>query len=583
MGGALMTLGELGFLGVFIGGGLGASGEYGLPTVIYYDIPEWSVMLANGWRSFRSYPWSTVYPSLAFFLAILGFTFLGEGVCWLTERLTLGFRALFNRYTVAASLVVALGANLAFASSSFYTVYAPWAQSFNGARALASVQHLANESYDGRRADTADAARAAEWIAAQFESLGLQPAGQNELGYYQDYVTRYRVPTEVPTCVLRSPGGQAITLTHGVDFVESIGPYSTGGWGAGEVVVVTSGSRDVWSIGQLAIKYNIGPGEVERRERIALELAPGAFEDALGLPSAGVLTLDDAGVSDYRFEMLARERTAGPAGPTLRLRRAWAERLLADTGRSLDELLALTHDGVEAFYVPTGWRAELHMPSEVRTDVVARNVLAFWPGRDMVLDAEAIVVSAHYDGLGRRPDGTLHPGANDNASGVAVMLEAIRVLKAQCFAPKRTLILVAWTGGEFHEPPDYVNWLGARLGFAEAYTVVAALDMQGLGAGTGHHLVAWRATSERLSQVVARAAHKVGTPHTSLGPGLHADPALWPAPPRGIPAVTLSWAGSDNLAHRPTDRAEAVDLDKLAQAGRTLALTLMVLASDPAY
>ena len=69
-----------------------------------------------------------------------------------------------------------------------------------------------------------------------------------------------------------------------------------------------------------------------------------------------------------------------------------------------------------------GMAAEMSVPNAHRTAVEGLNVLGLWPGEDVSLDVEAIIVAAHYDGLGRLPDGTPVPGANDNASGVATML-----------------------------------------------------------------------------------------------------------------------------------------------------------------
>ena len=57
--------------------GFAAEGE-AMPSVVYYDVPEWSVMLANSWRQFPATLGDAI-PRLAFFIAIAGFTFLGEG------------------------------------------------------------------------------------------------------------------------------------------------------------------------------------------------------------------------------------------------------------------------------------------------------------------------------------------------------------------------------------------------------------------------------------------------------------------------------------------------------------------------
>jgi len=64
---------------------------------------------------------------------------------------------------------------------------------------------------------------------------------------------------------------------------------------------------------------------------------------------------------------------------------------------------------------------------------------------------------------------------------------------------------------------------------------------------------------------------------------LHADGRLFPAPSTKTPSVIVSWAGADDLAHMPSDTAEALDSTKLGQVGRMVSLALMVLSSDPAY
>src|SRR5207244_10612422 len=60
-------------------------------------------------------------------------------------------------------------------------------------------------------------------------------------------------------------------------------------------------------------------------------------------------------------------------------------------------------------------------------DATASNVLALWPGSDPLLREETIILGAHHDHFGVQA-GLLFPGADDNASGTAVLLEIARVL-----------------------------------------------------------------------------------------------------------------------------------------------------------
>ncbi|MBF0503352.1 MAG: M20/M25/M40 family metallo-hydrolase, partial [Candidatus Riflebacteria bacterium] len=83
-----------------------------------------------------------------------------------------------------------------------------------------------------------------------------------------------------------------------------------------------------------------------------------------------------------------------------------------------------------------------------------RNVIGCLPGTDEKLRDQSVIICAHYDHLGLGwPDvragnqGKIHPGADDNGSGVAVMLELARILSGG-FKPARTIIFAAFTGEE---------------------------------------------------------------------------------------------------------------------------------------
>lgn len=106
-------------------------------------------------------------------------------------------------------------------------------------------------------------------------------------------------------------------------------------------------------------------------------------------------------------------------------------------------------DGAQSFmqtwteFVPT-----------LQRDVELKNIIGILPGHTPAYAGQSVVISAHYDHLGMGDAGAhavhrgqLHPGADDNASGVAVMLELAR-LAAQKWQPERTLVFVAFTGEE---------------------------------------------------------------------------------------------------------------------------------------
>jgi hypothetical protein len=90
-----------------------------------------------------------------------------------------------------------------------------------------------------------------------------------------------------------------------------------------------------------------------------------------------------------------------------------------------------------------------------RQEVPAYNVVGILDGSDPTLKNETIVIGAHYDHLGRGGEGSLaprsgeiHHGADDNASGVAGVLELAHVFTTQRPKPKRTIVFVAFSGEE---------------------------------------------------------------------------------------------------------------------------------------
>jgi hypothetical protein len=97
---------------------------------------------------------------------------------------------------------------------------------------------------------------------------------------------------------------------------------------------------------------------------------------------------------------------------------------------------------------PVGGASYLHaIPGPLGTDgkaaTIGTNVIGVLPGTDPALAGEYIMVTAHYDHLGIQ-GGRLYPGADDNASGVAMMLEVARCLAAAPVPPRRSILFVGF-------------------------------------------------------------------------------------------------------------------------------------------
>jgi hypothetical protein len=286
---------------------------------------------------------------------------------------------------------------------------------------------------------------------------------------------------------------------------------------------------------------------------------------------------------------------AGVFPPVLYISPETADALLATGGSSLQALQALRDA------LPRGSMATTEHGATARTYLEGfdgmdetgdyMNVIGFIPGTGALveqvegrgLDRQVIVVSAYYDGLGSMPDGVLYPGANDNASGVAMMLELARQMMASPYQPKKTVLFVAWAGGERRESLSLVEIMNAKIGFS-SLTPEAVIELSGVGAGTMDQAAIGEGSSFRLIQVFQDAAAEFGLRTTTRGRGPHFDiPASAAFGGRAATTLALSWDGSDATAHTPLDTPEAIDPAKLEQLGRSALLTLHLLARETVY
>lgn len=123
------------------------------------------------------------------------------------------------------------------------------------------------------------------------------------------------------------------------------------------------------------------------------------------------------------------------------------------------------------------------------------NVLGKLEGSDPALRQETILLGAHMDHLGR-PNGVLHPGADDNGSGVSALLEIARALATHSTRPRRTVLIAFWTGeeegkfgsGHYTRQPRWalaatkaylnLDMIGHPWTPAELQTLVAATDLK---------------------------------------------------------------------------------------------------------
>jgi ABC-type dipeptide/oligopeptide/nickel transport system permease component len=597
MGAVLMLLGELGFIGIFIGGGAFAELEYMGPLYHYSDVPEWGALLSNVRTYARAYPWMAIYPSLVFFITILGFNLFGEGIRRMVEGVGIGINRLVNRYTLALALLAVLSVAWVRANTGATAVYKQQASAFDGQQALAHVQALADPAMDGLALGTPGMDAAADYVAQQFQALGLQKAGE-DFSYFQTRSRAYEQLDAIPELVVQDNGP---ALVYHQDFVEyPDGPNRNMGQAQGKVHFIAMG--DLMRSGEWGNSYVVLKNR-DFSDDILLVLSERDFLYLQGMTYKGMLVVAaDAADLRRRYTLSARDPFwLGSAGdqnghgtPILWVSPSTADRLLESTGYTLADLRGKAEElgQDEILELPTGVNVSMDIQGTVHDKVPARHVIGHMPGLSAELDDHLIVVLAQYDTPPPSPSGELYSAANDNASAVAVMLEAIRAMRETGYQPYKTILFVAYSGeglegGERVSRPEIAKLLQAKYGFSTAFDLEAVVTLRGLGAGEGNGLVISTGGSLRLADLFERSAHRVGVStrraEEVVDISIVFEDKSFTEGGQEAPNIRLSWDGWEATSRLPTDTLETVSADKLERAGRALSLALMILGREVQY
>jgi len=212
-------------------------------------------------------------------------------------------------------------------------------------------------------------------------------------------------------------------------------------------------------------------------------------------------------------------------------------------------------------------------------NVALKNVIGVLPGSDPRHAGESLVIAAHYDHMGRgehfgrREDrGIIHPGADDNASGIAVMLELARSLNATPLP--RTLVFVAFTGEE-------TGLLGSRhyVRHTDVYpadSIIALLNLDTVGRLGDQPLTLFgTGSADEWVHIFRGAGYVTGVPVNTVADdfGSSDQTAFIES---GIPAVQF-FSGNHEDFHRPGDTPEKLDYDGLARVASVLNETVRYL------
>jgi aminopeptidase YwaD len=335
------------------------------------------------------------------------------------------------------------------------------------------VTYLASPELEGRAPGTAGDLLARDYIVAAMESIGLEPAGDDGFCSSFEAVTHVEVSRSATLRV------GARVLAAGIDFIPAgfsdavpfEGPALFAGYGIHRPDIGHDDYAGLELEGRVVIAFSGAPPHLTRGRE--LHHVPGAMPEAkaaylLSRGARGLILIngpeDHGSRPDQRTDDLPTMRPARALSgfPVAHLTARMGQTLLSPAGLNLPELQRqLNQQTLEAF-------PELDLAIRGTFPIQRhRSTLYNCIGR---LQANAatgeadgpelqplppIVLGAHYDGLGFGIAGTFHthetafhPGADDNASGIAVLLEVARTLHRRNNARARDVYFVALGGEE---------------------------------------------------------------------------------------------------------------------------------------
>jgi peptidase M28-like protein/PA domain-containing protein len=491
-----------------------------------------------------------------------------------------------------------------------------------------TVEFLASDALEGRRAGTHAADVAAKFVASEFLRMGLRPAGPDG-SWFQTFDCGVRRLGDGNVLRATPASGDAADFVLGKDWLPFL--FSASGEASGEVVFAGFGLPEDYATlgasvrGKIALVRRGLPSGSAARDPRATYLAKAREAARNGATALLVVS----GTKDASERVPGRQiwPNFGAGGGLLGLGTSIAT-MFPSVKKELEEVnmtkadvdeqtalvtqyegplgsssipaaLASSHGAVAALLggedgaiacldsdaAPP--RAIPSVRATVRVDVVpsgqhTANVLALLPGTDEKLRDEWVIVGAHYDHVGENEAGEVWNGADDNASGTATMLGIAEALAAGP-PPKRSVLFVAF-GAEEKGLLGSMNYLDDPAVPLAQTVAMVNLDMVGRNKPDHVTLIGARSSPE-VQTLAERAAKDVGMTLDDDGEPFFDQSDHAGFYHRGIPVAFLTTMEHADY-HHATDTADKIDGDKMERIARlTLAIVRGVADADarPTY
>jgi hypothetical protein len=421
------------------------------------------------------------------------------------------------------------------------------------------VKELTSEKFDGRLTGTKEFEACASWVESLLKTWGVEPAGDDGT-YRQHFPNPYTVVFPGGECVLLIPQNKDV-IRKSYRYEDEFIPGGTSGSGEVTAEVVYVG----YGITAPELGYDDYKG-VDVKGKIVLmdpevPVAPAGqtldlfmkwrpysfhqykLKNAAAHGAKGML---------YNYGPIGNPNNAYVAGFIYHhVGEAVVNDVFAGTGRTYRDTVTRIRKELKPQSFATGKTFTIRNVTEHHPDGVGFSVIGQIPGSDPKLKDEVIIIGGHLDHLGRMWE--LMPGANDNATSVAVGLGVAEAMAKCAVRPKRTIVFFFFGSEEQSENQgtEGSHYYTDHPIFPLEKTLLF-INMEGPGSGDkisafgGQTYPAFWKFIEKANDTYV---HRVLTSTPAAYPGRPRQDSAWFFW-KGVPSVTFSSFGFN--AGRPT-------------------------------
>ncbi len=470
-------------------------------------------------------------------------------------------------------------------------------ESVSSDRMLADIRTLSGPSFNGRQSGTKDDLESARWVAQEFLSAGLRlPRIRNGSLLVpfltgRDGATSGAMATLVPTATMPSDSILRIGRANGLTAKQPGSDYlpifdSPSADIQGQIVFVGYGIVDPTrgiddyagvDVNNCIVLFLRGkpehyPHHFNHADKVRIARERGAV---------GYLTATGPILHPYEVR---RGVTGSPSAfygqvplelaiPGAWISTALAQDILSESKEDIPNRLHALQERLNQS--PSSQAMQSHHVASLQWKTVSEeglliNIIGMIPGSG----PEVVIVGAHRDHFGR-PGGILFPGADDNASGTAVILEVARALTKIALRPSRTILFISFSGEER-------DLLGSRLYTSRPIvpldTTKAMINIDHAGVGNGRLTVGVTGFEK---DIFLDAGKTAGVHDTVDLYGFFPGGDHVPFKEVGVPTVTVVSGGVHPHFHQPTDTVETIDPDILRNVARYVLAVVWQQAYGP--